>query len=279
MIPTSNIVVLIFVILIGLAVLIGPAFYLAKKHKCGLRTFFYGILAFAASNLLLVGWVGNLIVSTTSLGNVINGKSVYYGIAFVAILTGLFEEVAKYLVFKKSFVGELTNDYESLMYGAGHISIYLFKDFIFIMIQTLIVFFVINSGDTSNLREETIPTFLGIVPGYFWGTLILFIFRVIYQIALSVIVWFSVKKSKLEWFIGAIIGHIIAEVLIISVAGDTGSKGLKVTMTEGITNEAVWPMIGTFAYVVLLCVIAMYIFKRNRTEDKKAKQMQENAKA
>ncbi len=272
MVPTSNIVTLIFIILIGLTVLIGPAVYLIKKQKCGLRTFFYGLLAFVASNLFLVGWVGNLILNTTALNTWFSGKSVYYKIVFLALLIGIFEETAKYLVFKKSMIGELTNDYESLMYGAGHVSVSLFKDFIYVMIQLLIVYFVINTGDTSNLKEDAVPTYLGIVPEFFWGVLIVYVFKVIYQTALSVIVWFSVKKSKLEWFIGTIIGHVIAEVLCISIIGDPGSSGLKVTMTEGITKDAVWPMIGTFAYVVLLSGIAVYIFKRNRTEDKKTKQ-------
>lgn len=266
MVPAGNIIVIIIGIILGLAAIILPPLFLVKKRHSSMRTFFYGILVYSLTNIILVNFIGNLLIKYTSIGAILSDETSpwYYSVIFIAVLSSILEETGRLILFKKSFITQKVDDNEAIMYGTGHIGIGIFYSFIIVMVKTLIVLFVINSGDYSSLTtnvsleeanaiEEQIVKLTNASSVYYLGVLIAWLLSFAYQIALSVIVWFSDKLQKLEWFMCAIIAHFIASFLILGI-----NSGID--MSEGVRGGF---LIGAIAFTGLVSYAAYYVFKKN----------------
>lgn len=226
--------------MILLPILLG--FWLTRKFKLSWKLFFAGALTFIASQVLHIPFL----VGLTALFNngTLPSPPVSWATAFNAVLLGLlagiFEETARYILFKFSLKKARTWN-EGVLVGAGHGGVEA------IILGVLGVFTIINMVVMRNVDLSTMgipadqlalanqqvsafwesPAYMGLLG------LAERVFAICLHISLSVMVLYSVVYKKPIWFWLAILWHALvdaAAVYLLPIIGAVGVEGVVAVM-------------------------------------------------
>ncbi|MBO7703211.1 MAG: YhfC family intramembrane metalloprotease [Solobacterium sp.] len=178
--------------------------YLRKKKNASGKAFLCGWLAFFAAALLLERGFHALVFSTP-VGAWIQNNLFFYAL-YGGLMAGLFEELARYFCFSKFLKPEMNNDWNALMYGAGHGGCEMFNIFAVTMVGNLTYALTLNSQGitafTNGLSGEALEQMTSIItelctvsPGLFLFGLLERVSAIILQLALSVLVFYAAKNA------------------------------------------------------------------------------------
>ena len=158
-----------------------------------------------------------------SIGKTVMGSAVLYTV-FGALLAGIFEETGRLIVFR-TILKKRTNKETAVSHGIGHGGF----EAVFLMgmigIQYLVYASMINAGTFGQLIEQTavmgadvsalekIPEqLMGMTPAYITAMLIERLFAMLLHTALSVMVFYSVKKHRAWLYFLAVVSHAMFDV-------------------------------------------------------------------
>ena len=227
--------------------------YLKKKKNADIKAFFIGCLIFFVFAMIIEGSLNQLILSSP-LGETIRNNIWLYAL-LGGLMAGLFEETGRLVGFQ-FLKDKMDNDYNALMYGAGHGGMEMILLFSMTMINNLIFSSMINGGTINTVLDQlsgndltqmnamidalvSYPAYMFII-GIFER-----IFAIMLQMALSTLVWFAVKdKSKRYLFFIAILIHLFVDAASV------------------LMSSYEWPVIVIEACIFLMSIATCWFAKR-----------------
>ncbi|MEZ4509371.1 MAG: YhfC family glutamic-type intramembrane protease, partial [Eubacteriales bacterium] len=170
---------------------------------------------------------------------------------FGGFMAGFFEETGRYIAMKTVLRKKRANDYNGLMYGAGHGGIEAVILLSVPMIINVIFSLQTNAGVISALGTLDNAQALANTP--FWKMLVGAVERiaaVAIHVSLSVLVWFAAKDNKKFWLYPlAILLHLVVD----AVAVILSRLGVNVWIIEG----------AVYAMAIALIFLAIAVWKKN----------------
>lgn len=220
---------LVLNLFISVALPVGLCIFCKVRWKCSLAAFFTG-----CGVMLLFAFVLERIVHAVVLGSpagtVIRGNLWLYAL-YGGLMAGLFEETGRLLGMKLLLKKKQDNDYNAIMYGAGHGGFEAFVLLFFGMLNNLIYSLMINSGGTDlllrNLDEASRVTLQSAFQTLSQSSPFLFLAAPIERfaavachVALSVLVWIAVKnRSGIGFYFLAILLHFLLDAAAVILSG------------------------------------------------------------
>ena len=223
-----------------LPILLG--FWLVRKFKLSWKLFFAGALTFIASQVLHIPFLYGL--TALFANGILPSPPVAWNTIFNAVLLGLlagiFEETARYILFKFS-LKKARSWNEGVLVGAGHGGVEAIILGV-IGVLTVVNMVVMRNADLSAmgipadqlaLANQQVSAFWD-SPAYM-GLLGLAerVFAICLHISLSVMVLYSVAYKKPIWFWLAMLWHAVvdaAAVYLLPVIGAVGVEGVVAVM-------------------------------------------------
>ena len=206
--------ILIAMVLILAAVVI-PVIYLKKTKQISLLVFLLGGVGFYLSSQIFENLLHRLVLQPQADGTIALMKNapllyVLYGIATAAI----FEETARYVIFRYLQKKRPLTIGDSLAYGLGHGGI----EALFIGISGLLSLFVLaqlvsqgNSPLLAKLPQATIYYVQKLQAGQIYLLAFESIIALAIQVFLTFWVWTAVKDKKLGYFLAALGFHALID--------------------------------------------------------------------
>ncbi len=229
-----------------------------KKKGAEVLPFFIGCAVLILFALILEALVHNIVLKGLTVGEKIMGNTLLYAV-YGGLMAGLFEETGRFIAFKTVLKKRLGNDWNALMYGAGHGGVECILLLGFAYISNLVMSILINagltdtitkslSGDTLAQVEAIFDTLTGTAP---WTYLLGMVERaaaMALHISLSVLVWFAAKKpGKFLLYPLAILLHALMDGVTVILAAH-----LPVAAVEGCL----------VALAILVALVARYVWKK-----------------
>ena len=258
MVPTLSIIFMAVSCLISFGLPIGLLLYLRISKKADLVSFFVGCAVMLVFALILESLV-HRIVFATPVGDTILNNTLLYGL-YGGLMAGVFEETGRLLAFKTVLKKNREKDINAVMYGAGHGGFEAIAIVGMTMINNIIWSVLINTGNMSALTEkvtgdvitqveENIHQLTTLQPYMFLMGGVERIFAIVLHLALSVLVWFAVKKKgKGYLYFAAILIHMAVDALTVILSG------------AGIPAVALEAAVGGMA--LLAAIFAKAVWKR-----------------
>jgi uncharacterized membrane protein YhfC len=199
---------------------IGLGFWLTRKFKLSWKLFFAGALTFIASQILHIPFLYGLtaLFANGTLPSPPLAWATAFNAVLLGLLAGIFEETARYILFK-FFLKNARTWREGVLVGAGHGGVEA------IIIGVLAVFTVINMvvmrnmdlsalgipADQLVLAKQQVDAFWA-APAY-TGLIGLLerVFAVCLHLSLSVMVLYSIASRKPIWFWMAMLWHALVD--------------------------------------------------------------------
>lgn len=248
LIPNLTINAMALSALIGLAVPLALYIILRKKGANHLP-FWTGAVTFIVFALVLERLVYSVLMNT-AFWLTVNSNIWLLGI-FGGFMAGLFEETGRYLAFKTVLRKKRANDYNGLMYGAGHGGIEAVILLSVTMIINVIFSLQTNAGQVSPFGGLDAAQQLANTP--FWMMLVGALERisaVAIHVSLSVLVWFAAKHGKkFMLYPLAILLHLLVD----AVAVILSRLGVNVWIIEG----------AVYAIAIAFIFLAVAVWKKN----------------
>lgn len=218
-VPALSVVFMIVSLLGSFAAPIAIAIFLKKKYRCNIPPFFIGcavmlLFAFVLEQLAHAA----ILTAFPALRENVRLFSLYGG-----LMAGLFEETGRYVAFRTVMKKYRDNDRNALMYGAGHGGFEAVVILGLTMISNLAIVLTLRSGGidalpTDALSEDQRAVFMASVDTILYSPSYIFLIGLVERIAaialhmaMSVIVWYSVKGKRLRLFFLAIFLHALAD--------------------------------------------------------------------
>jgi uncharacterized membrane protein YhfC len=217
-------------------------FWLVRKFKLSWKLFFAGVLTFIASQVLHIPFLYGLtaLFKNGTLPNPPEAWTTIFNAVLLGLLAGIFEETARYILFKFSLKKARTWN-EGVLVGAGHGGVEAF------LLGVMGVFSIVNMVVLQNVDLSTmgIPTDqLALAKQQvdaFWASpayigLLGFAeraFAITLHISLSVMVLYSMAYKKPIWFWLAVLWHALvdaAAVYLLPLIGAVGVEGVVAVM-------------------------------------------------
>lgn len=203
-VPVLSMIFMAVSLILSFALPIGLCIYFRKVKKADLLPFFVGMAV-----MVLFAFVLERLVHSVVLGSSVGAKiqaNMWLYALYGGLMAGLFEETGRFLAFKTVLKKNQKKDVNSLMYGAGHGGIEAVLILGIASINNLIYSVLINtdatavltgslSGDLLQQVETAIQTLITTPSLQFLLGGVERIFAIVLHIALSVLVWFAVKKA------------------------------------------------------------------------------------
>ncbi len=180
-----------------------------KRKGAQVLSFFVGCGVFVLFALILESLAHNLVLKGLPVGERIRGNTLLYAL-YGGLMAGLFEETGRFVVFRTVLRKRLDNDWNALMYGAGHGGMEAILLLGLSYASNLIMSVMINAGLADKLmtgltgamadQVQAVLHTLTTTPA--WTYLLAMAERVVAiatHICLSVLVWFAAKKSGKRW--------------------------------------------------------------------------------
>ena len=261
-VPSASIACMIISGLLSVAVPVLIAIYLRKKYNCNLKCFLIGALVWIVFAKILEAVAHYIVLFKSPAGATIQGNIWLYAL-YGGLMAGLFEEVGRFVGMHYFLKDCRDNDRNSLMYGAGHGGMEAIIAVGLVMLQDIAVSLQINNRALGQSYEvlKTLPEEQGIAslnslfqlvdtePYVFLMGMVERIPAIAFHIALSVLVWKSVKESKVLYLILAIFFHFLLDAATILVAGTVDN----IVLVEG----SIYVMAA-----ILICVIVLLTRKK-----------------
>lgn len=244
--------------LIGVAIPVLLCVFFRRRFHCDLLPFWVGcgvmfLFAFVLEQIV------HSIVLTGSAGSVIRNSLWLYAL-YGGLMAGLFEETGRFVAMKFVLKKKQGNDYNALMYGAGHGGFEAFYILFFAMLNNLIYAVMINSGSAELLLNSLDPANQAVLqeafdmlatssPFLFLASPVERLAAVTAQLSLSVLVWFAARgKGKIGWYLLAVFLHFLLDAAAVIMSG----QGASVAVIELI----IWGM------AVLYALLAGWVWKK-----------------
>lgn len=256
-----TIAVIVLNMVVAVAIPIGLCVFLRKKFKCDVLPFWVGcgVMFFFA---LVLEQIVHSIVLSHPVGGVIRGSVWLYAL-YGGLMAGLFEETGRFIAMKFLLKKKQGNDYNALMYGAGHGGFEAFYIMFFAMLNYLIYAMMINTGSTQLLLnsldaanqavlQETFDTLATASPVLFLASPVERLAAVTAQISMSVFVWFAAKENgKIGWYLLAVVLHLLLDATAALMSG----FGVPIAVIE----IAIWVL------AVLYALLAGWVWKTKKS--------------
>jgi uncharacterized membrane protein YhfC len=220
--------------MILLPILLG--FWLVRKFKLSWKLFFAGALTFIASQILHIPFL-QVLTAMFNNGTLPSPPAAWmtiFNAVLLGLLAGIFEETARYILFK-FFLKESRTWEEGVLVGAGHGGVEA------MIVGVLGVFTVINMvvlrnadlsamgipADQLELAQQQVAAFWS-SPAYA-GLLGLFerICAICLHISLSVMVLYSVAYKKPVWFWLAVLWHAFVDAAAVYLMPGIGAVAVE----------------------------------------------------
>lgn len=240
-VPNATIAILIFNMLLAFAVPAALCIFLKRKYGAKRRAFFIGVGVMVGFALLLEKSIQAALFASP-VGAVITQNIWLYAIvggAFAAV----FEECGRYIAFRFWLKKQQDNDHTALMYGAGHGGFEWWLLLVMASINNLIYCVMMNTGNAAMMVEGVPPEIEAQMEAAFAQLAStptpMFLLALLErcaalpaQLALSVLVWFSVKKggSARLLFPLAILLHLLLD----AIPAILSRMGMNILLLEGI---------------------------------------------
>lgn len=262
-VPVSSIVCMAASCVVAFAIPVGLFLYFRKK-KADILPFFAGCAIMLVFALLLESAVHRIVLSGPA-GTVILGNMWLYAL-YGGMMAGIFEETGRFFAFSTFLKKYRGKDVNALMYGAGHGGFEAAALLGFSMINDIVYSVMINSGNTAALTGSVSGEALtqvqnamqALITTPSWQFLMggaERIFAVVLQIALSVLVWFAVKRKDRRYLYPlAILIHFFADALTVILS------------RLGMPLGAVEAVVGLIAVLAALYAKRVWILNTERKE-------------
>ncbi len=194
--------------------------YFHRKKGADILPFFVGCAVMLLFAFVLESLAHGIILSSPAGAKIRENAWLYalYG----GLMAGLFEETGRFLALKTVLKNRLSNDANALMYGAGHGGFEAIMILGITSVNNIIWSVLINSGSTAALTgglggdtlaqaENVIQTLITTSPFLFLLGGVERVLAIILHIALSVLVWFAVKKRRIQLFLLAVFCHFFVD--------------------------------------------------------------------
>ncbi|NTU57252.1 MAG: YhfC family intramembrane metalloprotease [Anaerolineales bacterium] len=226
--------------MILLPILLG--FWLTRKYKLSWKLFFAGALTFIASQILHIPFLYGLtaLFANGTLPSPPLAWTTIFNAVLLGLLAGIFEETARYILFK-FFLKKARTWNEGVLVGAGHGGVEA------IILGVLGVFTIINMVIMRNVDLSTMgipadqlmlakqqvdafwasPAYIGLL-GFAER-----IFAITLHISLSVMVLYSIAYRKPLWFWLAVLWHSVVDavaVYLLPIIGALAVEGVVAVM-------------------------------------------------
>ncbi len=248
-VPTLSIIFIIMNMLLGVITPIALCVFFYKKFKCDLVVFGIGCAVMFFFALILEQIVHTIVLSSPA-GITIQANIWLYAL-YGGLMAGLFEETGRFVAMKFLLKKQQDNNYNALMYGAGHGGFEVFYILVFGMINNLLYSLMLNSGNaeallapldtgTRAIMEQAFAVLAGTPSVAFLAAPVERGAAVLAQISLSVLVWFA-AKGNVKWYPIAILLHALLNIVGVVV----NATVISVVITE----SAIWAV--AIGYVFL----------------------------
>ena len=215
--------------------------YFRKKFKADFMAFVVGGAVMFLFALVLEATVHQIILATPA-GKAVLSSAILYAV-YGGFMAALFEETGRFLTMKTILRPYQKKDVNALMYGAGHGGIEAAAILGIGMINNLIWSVMINTGNqgalTSSATGDVLASIQNVITALVETPAYVFllgsverVFAVALQIAMSVLVWFAVKKKKVYLFAISFLIHFLVD----AVTSFLSSSGVSALFTEGVVG-------------------------------------------
>lgn len=247
---------MVFTLLVSFGVPLLLLWLIRRKTKADITSFFIGTVTFIVFALILEQILHTIVKFTT--GEIISGNIWLYGL-YGGLAAGLFEETGR-LVAMRFFMKKNLNLPNALMYGAGHGGAEAILLVGMTSVNNIIVSFMINTGIFQKslealdeaVRADAVNQLsaLWTLPGYqFFMGGVERLAAIVLHIALSVIVYQSIKNNKKVYWIMAVVMHAAVDFAAV----------ISVSYLNIVTTEVVVALISAVSVAA-----AVIICRRNR---------------
>ena len=231
--------------------ILGPVILLlVLRYRYGMKieAFVIGCITMLVFAMVLEGAVHRLVLGS-SAGAVITGNTLYYAF-YGASMAALFEEVGRYTAFHVL----MKHMHDAIMYGAGHGGFEVFLILGMTGISNIALATSVNSGslpeytgETAAMMEQSVEVLKNTAASAYLLGMVERVSAVMLQIALSIIVWQTVKQLK-----GRFLYLILAMLLHFAVDFAT------VILTSMIPLAAYEVILLAVSVVILLLALKLY---------------------
>lgn len=258
-VPGLTIAFIVLSMFVGVAIPVGLCIFCRVRWKCDFLPFFAGcgamiVFAFGLEQIV------HTVVFLSPAGSTIKETLWLYAL-YGGLMAGLFEETGRFLAMKFLLKKRQGNDYNAVMYGAGHGGIEAFVILFFVMLNNLIYSLMINSGtadqilksvDTASAAtlQSAFETLAQSSPFLFLVGPVERLAAVTAQIALSVLVWIAVKKKgQIGLYFLAVFLHFLLDAAAVVLSG----LGVPVALVE----------LAVIVVAAMYAVLAGALWKKN----------------
>lgn len=261
-VPALSIVFMIISMLLSIAIPICLLIYLRKKYNCKLKAFFWGCIIWFVLVSIVETLAHNIVLSSNA-GAVIQGNVWLYA-TYGAFMAALFEEVGRFIAMNYRLKDVRDNDYNAIMYGAGHGGIEAIYIVGIGMIGNIACAVMINLGlmgptlnelavlgeDAAAASVSGMASLITTSSGTFLLSIVERIGAMAAHIGMSIPVWFAVKNKKPALFFVSFIMHFVLDFA-------------SVIAVNYLPNLLLVELV---IYIVAagICALAFYIYKNNK---------------
>ncbi len=258
MVPSLSLVFMAVSCAVSFLVPLALLLYFHIKKKADIWPFFAGCLIMFVFAFVLEPLVHQIILPT-DIGSAIQRNTTAMAI-YGGLMAGIFEESGRLLAFLTILRRNLRKNSNALMYGAGHGGLEAMLVLGVTSIMNIICSVLINSQQTDLITDiipqaaqqdigDTLQTLATTPSWHFLMGSAERIFAIIIQIALSVLVWFAVKKKKVWLYLLAIVLHAAVDAGMVLLA----ARGYSLLLVEG----------AVAAMAVVYALIAWGVWRKN----------------
>ncbi|MGT2649629.1 YhfC family intramembrane metalloprotease [Streptococcus troglodytae] len=199
----------LFVLLVAFLVVF---IFLKRKYQFRFALVGLGALGFLVSSQLLERLLHLLILQPRMDGSNWLMTSHPYLYALYGILAaGLFEETARFLIFKYLSARQTLQNRDAIGYGLGHGGIELLLLGVLQLLNFLLISQMIASGQTEGLSQIVIKQMESLTPLSIFLPVFERLIALAVQILLSIWVYLAVKKKRVNLYVMAIIWHALID--------------------------------------------------------------------
>ena len=232
MVPQLSIIFMAVTCLISFALPVGLFLYFRKVYNADILAFLIGCAVMLVFSMMLESFAHQLILNGSPLGAPIL-SSPWLTALYGGLMAGLFEETGRLVAFRTVLRRGLGKDANALMYGAGHGGFEAAVLVGFSYISNLATAKLINSGNLSSITaslsgdilaqtEQVIQTLIETPPYQYLLAGVERISAMALQIALSVLVWFAVKKQgHIRFYLLAVLIHFLVDAVTVLLGATT----------------------------------------------------------
>ncbi len=256
MIPVSTLISMAVAALVGIAVPVLLALWLARKYHIRWQTVLIGAGTFIVFALLLEPILHQVVLKGPHGAQLMS--NIWYYALYGGLAAGLFEETGRFLSMKFLMKKEPSRALPGVAYGVGHGGMEMLIIFGVSMVSNLVVSLMINAGMTDLLTAKVPEDALPQVQAQFaqlsamtTGTLLLGLWErisaLVLQLGLSMLVWSAVRRGgKWLWLLpAAILLHALVDAVAVVLSKSAGMVAVElVVCAMAIAMGAMGWMIG-----------------------------------